>query len=71
MEPVMLGTKNLASYLGESQTTILRWRRTGKLPRPVIDERQPRWSKAQIDVWLHSPNGPLARQVAIDQPSKD
>jgi predicted DNA-binding transcriptional regulator AlpA len=48
-----LTRKVVAVRLGVSVWTIDRWRKSGKLPEPVVsDYRAPRWTLDQIQRWL-------------------
>jgi predicted DNA-binding transcriptional regulator AlpA len=41
-----------ARALGVSRRTILRWRNDGKIPEPLIwDKNRPFWSLRQIETW--------------------
>jgi excisionase family DNA binding protein len=46
-------TKDVAEFLGVSVESVHRWRRSGKLPRPMLpDGMHPRWSTATFHKWL-------------------
>jgi phage terminase Nu1 subunit (DNA packaging protein) len=49
----LIDVKLLANLLGKSVRTIHRWRRNGKLPAPIIEDRfKPYWSRTQLTNWV-------------------
>lgn len=49
---LVLTTRELATVLGVSRITILRWKRQGKLPKPRFDGAVIRWLTKDIEDWL-------------------
>lgn len=48
----LLDRKQLAKTLGVTVRTISNWRRSGKIPEPLIPDRnRPFWSIRQIERW--------------------
>jgi len=50
-EPKLLDRRQLAKLLGVHPETISRWKRSGRLPTPIVNGRNFYWTKAQIDIW--------------------
>ncbi len=50
-ELVMWTRAQVAEACGVSETTIIRWRRSGRLPRPIRLGKLARWSADEIRAW--------------------
>ena len=48
----LLRKKDLALMLQYSERSIMRFVDRGQLPKPVYINRQPRWRRSEIDIWL-------------------
>lgn len=49
----LIDQKQLAILLGVNSQTITRWKKLGKIPKPLVDDdNRPFWSKIQIVFWL-------------------
>lgn len=44
--------EELATYLNRCQKTVYRMRSAGKLPKPIMLGKMPRWRKRDIENWL-------------------
>ncbi|AYY06272.1 AlpA family phage regulatory protein [Enterobacter roggenkampii] len=57
METRYLRPKDLANQLGISVSSLWRWARTGKIPKPIkLSERVTAWSSTEIASWLEAKN---------------
>lgn len=53
MKTQYLRPKDLANQLGISVSSLWRWARTGKIPKPIkLSERVTAWSSTEINSWL-------------------
>jgi len=57
MDTRYLRPKDLANQLGISVSSLWRWARAGKIPKPVkLSERVTAWSSKEIASWLETKN---------------
>ncbi|WP_268591421.1 helix-turn-helix transcriptional regulator [Escherichia coli] len=55
MKTQYLRPKDLANQLGISVSSLWRWARTGKIPKPIkLSERVTAWSSTEINSWLEA-----------------
>jgi hypothetical protein len=48
----LISLAEFAELVDISYERILVWYRQGKLPEPLVNVHQPRWSRAAVDRWL-------------------
>ncbi|WP_072034082.1 helix-turn-helix transcriptional regulator [Citrobacter braakii] len=57
MDTRYLRPKDLANQLGISVSSLWRWARAGKIPKPIkLSERVTAWSSTEIASWLEAKN---------------
>ena len=51
--PTLIRPDELAEWLGVCRSTIWKWTRKGKLPRPIrISDKITAWKREDIEQWL-------------------
>lgn len=62
IEPRLLGKREVATYLGISLSTVIRWHKSGELPAPIRLGKRILWDRHQLDLMIDAIRDRLSKR---------